>query len=155
MDKVVKCGMVAMGALILISLFMALTSCDAQPTQQVVPSPEEEPKPKHMQMITIEDVTIKTYSLHETGNAGGTIAKGTILSLDCYLFICVFPGTTLYIERIYLQPYIPPAWERNGRLELCALPPFTWENQHKYGSQTVEIGGCKMPRFKFDQERIG
>lgn len=69
------------------------------------PTPEEA-RLTLMRMITIKDVTILTYSLHEEGNVGGTISKGTVILVQCDDLICQFPGTHLYIPRSSVEPYI-------------------------------------------------
>jgi len=153
MDKAVKCGLIAMAALVIISLFMALTSCAPLDDQQ--PIPTVEPKATHQTMRVVRDTVIHTMELNDSGNAGGTVSAGTIIEMDCYVFACFFPGTRLYLDRWDLEIYSPPPGQQNGRIELCPLKPFTWQDQHRYGEQVINVGGCRLPTFRFNQERIG
>lgn len=153
MDKAAKCGMVLMGVLIVISIFMALTSCT--PVDEQVPIPTGEPKATRLQMRVVNDTIIHTMELNDPGNVGGTVSAGTIIEMDCYVLYCFFPDTRMYLNRWDLEIYSPPPGQQNGSIELCPREPFTWQNQHRYGEQSVNVGGCHMPTFNFPADRSG
>lgn len=100
---------------IMLALF-ALYSCPAlsvKPETTITQTPT--PGLKLMQMITIEDVVIQTFSLHAEGNVGGIISKGTPVLVECDEHICKFPDSLLYIPRSSVEPYIsirPPVDEQ-------------------------------------------
>ena len=61
-----------------------------------------------VRMITLEDVIIKSYAFGDgNANIGGTISKGTIITVNCYDLICQFPDSLIYVERKYLAPAPP------------------------------------------------